>query len=66
MKKALLVLRRLDSDEQGAVGLEILLIIAALVLPLLGALIIFRQELGSWVRGVWDTVRGEAEQEVLP
>ncbi len=52
---------RLHRDERGAEGLEKLLILAAVVLPLLGLLIFFRDELGEWVSGVWSDVRGEGE-----
>jgi len=54
-------LKRLDRDETGAQGLEILLIVAAIVLPLLGLLIIFRNEIRDWVVGIWEKARGEAE-----
>jgi len=55
-------LKRLERDETGAQGLEILLIVAAVVLPLLGLLIIFRNEIREWVVGIWEKARGEAEQ----
>lgn len=55
------VLGRLHADERGAEGLEKLLIIAAIVIPLLGLLIVFRNELTEWVRGGWDDIRGEAD-----
>lgn len=48
------VLTRLHRDERGAEGLEKLLIVAAIVLPLLGVLIFFRDDLEEWVRGEWD------------
>jgi len=54
-------LKRLERDETGAQGLEILLIVAAVVLPLLGLLIIFRNEIRDWVVGIWEKARGEAE-----
>ncbi len=55
-------LKRLHADERGAQGLELLLIIAAIVLPLLGLLIIFRNEIREWVVGIWERARGEAEE----
>jgi Flp pilus assembly pilin Flp len=55
-------LRRLHRDERGAEGLEKLLIIAAIVLPLLGLLIVFRNSLREWVVGIWERARGEAEE----
>ncbi|MGB2754161.1 MAG: hypothetical protein WBD75_05650 [Phycisphaerae bacterium] len=55
-------LKQLERDETGAQGLEILLIIAAVVLPLLGLLIIFRNEIREWVVGIWEKARGEAEE----
>jgi len=55
-------LKQLERDETGAQGLEVLLIIAAVVLPLLGLLIIFRNEIRDWVVGIWKKARGEAEE----
>ena len=51
-------------DERGAEGLEKLLIIAAIVLPLLGLLIVFRQRIGEWVDDIWLEVRGEGDQAI--
>jgi Flp pilus assembly pilin Flp len=62
--QAVEVVRRLHRDERGAEGLEKLLIIAAIVLPLLGLLIFFRQALGNWVSDTWTEVRGEGEEPV--
>lgn len=62
MKAVWNALKRLHGDEGGAEGLEKLLIIAAIVLPLLGLLIVFRRSVGNWVVGLWDQIRGEANQ----
>ncbi len=56
-------LKQLHADERGAEGLEKLLIVAAIVLPLLGLLIFFRDEIREWVMDIWDRARGEAENE---
>ena len=56
--KALLAIHR---DERGIQGLELLLIVAAIVLPLLGLLIIFRNELGNWVKALWGTTLQEGQ-----
>ena len=53
---------RLHRDERGAQGLEKLLIIAAIVLPLLGLLIFFRNEIKSWVNDVWTKAKTNATQ----
>jgi len=55
-------LKRLERDETGAQGLEMLLIIAAIVLPLLGVLIWFRNDIMGWVKEIWDTVRRRGEE----
>ena len=55
-------LKQLERDETGAQGLELLLIIAAIMLPLLGLLIIFRNEIREWVVGIWEKARGESEK----
>ena len=53
--------RRLMQDQRGAEGLEKLLIVAAIVLPLLGLLIYYRNEIGEWVSEMWGDVRDDAE-----
>ncbi len=55
------VIRRLHADDRGAEGLEKLLIIAALVLPLLGVLIWFREEIADWSNTIWQTVKGTGQ-----
>lgn len=55
------LLRRLHADERGAEGLEKLLIIAAIVIPLLGLLLVFRNSITEWVTGGWEDIRGEAD-----
>ena len=52
---------RIHRDEQGAEGLEKLLIIAAVVLPLLGLLIFFRNEMGEWVSDLWEEVKNDGQ-----
>ena len=53
---------RIHRDERGAEGLEKLLIVAAIVLPLLGILLLFRNAIIDWVTERWDEVRdGEDE-----
>ena len=61
MSKLVRCLVSLHRDERGAEGLEKLLIIAAIVLPLLGVLIFFRDEIGEWISGLWSDMRGDAD-----
>jgi Flp pilus assembly pilin Flp len=49
-------LARLHEDERGVEGIELILIIAAISLPLLGLLIIFRKQVKEWVQDVWKRV----------
>jgi len=58
--KSLLV--RLHSDEQGAEALEKLLIIGAFVLPLLGLLFWYKDDLARWVNEWWERRKGEANE----
>jgi len=60
-ERAVSQLKRLHRDERGAEGLEKLLIIAAIVLPLLGLLIVFRNEIKDWVGKIWQDARGKAD-----
>ena len=54
-------LTRLWRDEQGAEGLEKLLILALLILPLLAVLIIFGKDIRDWVGSKWDDVKDESD-----
>lgn len=49
MKKAIQFMKKLYRDERGAEGLEKILIIAAVALPLLGLLIFFRNTISEWL-----------------
>lgn len=52
---------RVWRDERGAEGLEKLLILALLVLPLLFVLIFFGEEIKEWMSGKWEDVKDEAD-----
>jgi Flp pilus assembly pilin Flp len=54
-------LRRLLHDERGAEGLEKLLIIGAIVLPLLGVLIFFREQLTDLLTRRWSDIEGDMD-----
>jgi Flp pilus assembly pilin Flp len=60
VKRIVSTLKKLHRDERGAEGLEKLLIVAAIVLPLLGLLIIFRNEIRDWVVGLWKGAKDDA------
>ncbi len=53
-------LTRLYRDERGAEGLEKILIIAAIVLPLLGLLLAFKDRISTLVNSWWEQVQGPA------
>ena len=61
MMKAWRILKRLHQDQRGAEGLEKLLIIAAIVLPLLGVLLLFRQSISDWASELWNQIKGDAQ-----
>ena len=63
MKQAAL---ELWNDEQGAEGLEKVLIIAAIALPLLAVLLFFSGEIREWVSSNWDSVNDTAGDENDP
>ena len=60
MKSVWKVVKRLHQDDRGAEGLEKLLILAAVVLPLLALLIWFSKDIMAWAKERWDEVKGEA------
>ena len=60
MKALWKMAKRLHSDQRGAEGLEKLLIIAAVVLPLLGLLIWFAKDIMQWVGDLYQEIKGGA------
>ncbi|MEX2212575.1 MAG: hypothetical protein WD768_00510 [Phycisphaeraceae bacterium] len=58
-KNMLKRIKGFHKDEAGAEGLEKLLLIGAIILPLLGILIFFKQEIFTWVEGIWGEVRDD-------
>lgn len=61
MKRIMEVLKNIHRSEQGAEGLEKLLIIAAVVLPLLGILIYFRKDIGAWTDTQLEDIKGDSQ-----
>ncbi|MEM1445944.1 MAG: hypothetical protein AAGF84_07815 [Planctomycetota bacterium] len=57
---------RLHRDDRGAEALEKLLIVAVVVLPLLGLLIWFRDEIGDWVGDEYQEVVTPGQEDVNP
>ena len=66
MKRVLKFFKNLHQDEQGAEGIEKILILAAVALPLLGLLIYFRDVLFGWLDTKANTVIGDAQDEQDP
>jgi len=68
MKKSRFLLRRTKAallkfhrGEQGAEGIEKLLILAAVALPILAVIIFFGEDLKEWLAGIWQDVKGDSE-----
>lgn len=61
--RAMLV--RLHRGEQGAEGVEKLLLILVIVLPLLGVLIFFRDSISEWVTSKWNDIAGRTGEPTL-
>jgi len=61
LNRALDALGRLYRCEKGAEGLEKLLIIGAIVIPLLGLLIVFRDKITDWTQGFWSDVQDDSD-----
>ena len=51
-------------DERGAEGLEKILILAAVALPLLGLLIWFKDDLATWIKSIWGTEKERGDQKL--
>jgi len=59
--RSLSALKKLYRCEKGAEGLEKLLIIGAIVIPLLGLLIVFRDKITDWTQGFWEDVQDDSD-----
>ena len=59
--KLMSLAKRLHESEQGAEGLEKLMIIGAVVIPLLGVLIVFRNKITTWIDGEFQTFESDSE-----
>ena len=62
MKTLWKMAKRFHSDQRGAEGLEKLLIIAAVVLPLLGLLIWFAKDIMQWVSELYEEIKTGAPE----
>jgi len=60
------LLGRLHRDERGVEGVEKLLIFAAIVLPILGILIFFKDDLVEWVSDKWTGIKDQSEDVTEP
>lgn len=56
------VLKRFHEDEAGAPELTTILLLALIVLPLLGLLIVYRDKIAEKTSELWTTIMGEGER----
>lgn len=61
LKKFKSEFKRMLSDERGAEGLEKILLIGALILPLLGILIYFKDAITEWMSSIWTQVESDVD-----
>ncbi len=52
---------KLVKEDRGAEGLEKLLIVAAVVLPLLGVLLFFKTQITDWLKSNWSEIKERDE-----
>jgi len=62
MKDLVAILKQAYREEKGAEGLEKLLIVAAIVLPLLAIMIFFRDWISDWVTTEAEEVQDQSRQ----
>jgi len=53
--------RALHADERGLEGVEWILIVGFIVIPLLGLLWWFAGDIKDWVLGIWEDAREEVD-----
>ena len=63
VKRVAKTLARFVREEHGAEGLEKLLIIAVIVLPLLAVLIWYRDDIREWIKERWEELRQEKKYQ---
>lgn len=56
-------LTRIIREEKGAEGIEKILILAAVALPLLGVLLFFSGNIRDWITEHWNSVVGTGASE---
>ncbi len=61
LARATQAIEKLYRCEKGAEGLEKLLIIGAIVIPLLGLLLVFREKITDWTQSMWSDVQDDSE-----
>ena len=59
-------LAHIHEDEQGAEGAEKVLIIAAIVLPILAVLLLFKDKIGTWLKEQWENITGNTSTSTTP
>lgn len=47
------------SDDRGAEGIEKLLLLGLLIIPLVAILIWFKDDITEWVQGIWGEVQDD-------
>jgi len=57
---------RIIREEKGAEGIEKILILAAVALPLLGLLLFFAGDIREWITDNWNNVVGTSGSENNP
>lgn len=63
MARLLSKLRSFNRDERGADMVEYILVLAAIALPLVGLMILYRNEISVWVKELWEGVRSAPDVE---
>lgn len=66
MKHLIKELRRCYTDEQGAEKIEMILMIAAVALPILGLLLVYKDSLIDWLNETWRDTRDHESNEFQP
>ena len=57
------MLKYIHEDESGAEGIEKILIICAIVLPMLAVLLFFKEKIGDWLKSQWESILGNTQAD---
>lgn len=57
------MLKYIHENEDGSEGIEKVLIIAAIVIPMLCVLLFFKEKIGEWLKSQWESILNNSQAD---